>query len=149
MIKYMCKNNFRRCKMKTVIFKKDGKSLDMFEVMDVVRAIETFTAVNETKDGKPDYYVMYFSVEIDNKHLYLVIAEPYLFESNNKHTEIKIKELNMDVLIESTHEATIYSYSIENKPMNDKIMLYYLLSKLLDSNNYKLTQEPDTVFISE
>lgn len=133
--------------MKTVTFKKDGKSIDMFEVMDVVRAIETFTAVSN--DGAPDYYVMYFSIEIDNKHLYLVVAEPYLFESNNKHTEIKIKELNMDVFIESTHEATVYSYSIEDKPINDKIMLYYLLSKLLDSNNYRLTREPDTVFISE
>jgi hypothetical protein len=140
--------------MRTVVLKKDGKSIDMFEAMDIIREIETFTLENIVEDDGINYYIMFFHFELDGKHVYLVFADPTFFgikqPINSNYAVIKIKELNLEVSIEvDTPKAVFYSYSIENKPMESLLMRCYLLSKFLDLENYEFISEPDTVFISE
>jgi hypothetical protein len=135
--------------MKTVIFQRNGKVIDMFEMLDVMKSIKVYTAVNEIEDDALDYYVMYFNFEIDNKHVYLVFVEPLFFKSkSDKYSVIEIGELNLDVFIEAdTPEATFYNYSIEDESMEDEVMLYYLLGKFLNLDIYSLVEQDDTVFI--
>ena len=140
--------------MRTVVLKKDGKSIDMFEAMDIVRDIRTYIAKNIAEDDGINYYVVFFYFELDDKHVYLVFADPIFFgikyPINSNYAVIQIKELNLEVSIETdTPKAVFYSYSVENEPMESDVMLYHLASNLLEPDNYVLIDEPDTVFISE
>ena len=144
--------------MKTVVLKKDGKTIGMFEAMDIIKDIQVYIAKNEIEKDKTDYYVMYFILKIDNKCVYLVFAEPYFLGVNEpkkqRFSVIEIEELNLEIYIETdTSNAVMYSYSIKDEPIeNDSmfyLMLYHLLGKFLDINTYSVIDEPDTVFISE
>jgi len=128
----------------------------MFDTLDIVKGVKTYTAIDEReckdKYDRINFYVIFFNLEIDGKYVYIVFAEPYFFglkdpiESN--YAAIEIKELNFDVLVETdTPKATFRKYSIQDEPMEDCIMLSYLLSEFLDLEEYSIIDEPDILFI--
>lgn len=138
--------------MKTVIFKRNGEKVDMFEMTEIMRSIRVFTALNELENDEAEYHVMYFSFEVNNKYAYLMLIEPYTFRfdatKSNKFATAEIKELDVEILIETdTPELAKYSYYISKELIDDEIIVHHLFGSLLDPDNYILEEEPDYVFL--
>jgi hypothetical protein len=139
--------------MKTVIFKRNGKKIDMFEMAEIMKSIRSYTALNELEDDEAEYSIMYFNFEINNKHAYLMFVEPYnIFRfdttKSNKFATVEIKELDVEILVEvDAPELAKYSYYISNEPIDDEIMVHHLFGSFLDPDNYILEEEPDYVFL--
>jgi len=137
--------------MRSVLLKFDRKTVDMFELLDIIKNIQTYKCVSE-EDDYLNYYITYFHLEIQDKHLYLAYIEPYFFTVNdpksNKYSVIEIDDLQLEMFIETDMpKSSVFSYTIKNEPIEDEIMLYDLISNHLNLDNYSLIEESDTVFI--
>ncbi|MBX0312595.1 MAG: hypothetical protein JHC31_12645 [Sulfurihydrogenibium sp.] len=138
--------------MRTVILRKNGKKIDMFKMTKVMKSIRVFRALNEVEDDEIEYHVMYLSFKVNNKYVYLMLVEPYIFSfdavKTNKFAVAGIKELDVEVLVESDMpELVKYSYYISDELIEDEIMIHHLFGSLLDPDDYTLEEESDCVFL--
>lgn len=128
--------------MKTISIKRNGKVLDMFDVLGIIRSVKAFRVFPENEE-KENYHVLFFSLQVENKYLYLAVIEPYT--ANTEKRIIRIRQLGLELETKLSPEA-IVKYTVKNIPLDEDTMLFLLLDKAIDDLDWELEEEDDIVF---